>query len=194
MFLKNFFFKIILCPSEKDAWPLLNSAILMSFVSVCVSILWRILGGAWTRWKCQGERAMEIVNPEQWDWVWNHYVRCAMCGGIESPSTTALILIAKQGQLFSSRETIISSMFHPLAIILSEHECRMLSLLARLHIFLSQSHQGFILLSVICKSQMDVTKSQIFLPSFPVFYIYISKQRCFYLLIHPKQHVNTNHL
>lgn len=129
---------------------------------VCVRILWRILG---TRWKCQGERAMEIVNPEQWDWVWNHYVRRTMCGGTESPSTTPVILIAKQGQLFSSRETIISSMFEPLAIILSEHECRMLSLLARLWVFLSQSHQGIILLSVICKSQMDATKSQ----NFPLF-------------------------
>lgn len=148
-FKKTYFFTI-LCPSEKDVWPLLNYAILLSFVLVCVSILWRILGGAWTRWKCQGERAMEIVNPEQWDWVWNHYVRRTMCGGTESPSTTPVILIAKQEQLFSSRQTIISSMFQPLAIILSEHECRMLSLLAWLHVFLFQSHQGIILLSVIC--------------------------------------------
>lgn len=147
--IKNIFFLNQIVSTWKG-WPLLNYAILMRFVSVCVSILWRILGGAWTRWKCQGERTMEIVNPEQWDWVWNHYVRRTMCGGTESPSTTAVILIAKQGQLFSSRETIISSMFQPLAIILSEHECRLLSLLTRFRVFLSQSHQGIILVSVIC--------------------------------------------
>lgn len=163
-FKKTYFFSHIV--SIWKEWPVLNYAILMSFVSVCVTILWRILGGVWTRWKCQGERAMEIVNPEQWDWAWNHYIRRTMCGGTESPSATAVILIAKQGQSFSSRETIISSMFQPLAIILSEHECRMLSLLARLRVFLSQSHQGIILLSVICKSQADVTKSQ----NFPAFF------------------------
>lgn len=38
-------------------------------------------------------------------------------------------LSEKQGQLFSSRETVISSMFQHLAIILSEQKCRIIVLL-----------------------------------------------------------------
>lgn len=133
------------------------TTVLCCVLFLCVAIQWRILGGAWTRWKNQGERA---ANPEQWHWVWNHYVRHTMRRGAESLSTTPIILITKQGQLCSSWETIISSMFQTLAIILPEQKRSMLSLPARLHVFyFSKSHKGIILLSGIYTIQTNVTKS-----------------------------------
>lgn len=70
----------------------------------------------------ENTKVSALRTPEQWHWVWNHYVRHTMSGGAESPSTTPVILIAKQGQLFSSWETIISSMFRTLVIIFARAE------------------------------------------------------------------------
>lgn len=86
---------------------------------------------------------MEIVNPEQWAWVWSHYVRRTMCRGAESLSTTTVILVAKTRMVIFKQGHCYFKHVPPFCNHFVRAEARMLSLLARLHVFSSKSKLFF---------------------------------------------------